>query len=99
MKYPAAGREGEKRRLHAAALGYDPEHDNAPRILAAGEGKIAEKILALARENQIPLHDDPVLAAALAQVDINQEIPPELYAVVAEVLAYVYRIQNRQGAI
>ena len=80
----------------ATALGYDPEKDDAPRILAAGQGKIAEQIIALAQENGIPIREDPVLAAALACVDINDTIPPQLYAVVAEVLAYVYRIQQRQ---
>lgn len=90
--------EGETRRLTATAIGYDPEKDNAPRVLASGKGKIAEQILALAHENKIPVHDDPVLVEALSQVDINQEIPPELYAVVAEVLAFIFRVQAKKKA-
>jgi flagellar biosynthesis protein len=78
----------------AVALGYDPEKDQAPRVLASGRGILAEQILTLARDNQIPIREDAVLAAALASVEIDAQIPPELYAVVAEVLAYVYRLKN-----
>lgn len=87
---------GEQERQHAIALGYDPEKDIAPRVLASGAGIIAEHILAIARAQNIPVREDPVLASALANVEVNQVIPPELYALVAEVLAYVYRIQNRR---
>jgi len=87
--YPAAGE-----RPNAVALGYDPERDEAPRVLAAGQGLLAEKILALGKENGIPIREDPLLAAALASVAVDEVIPPELYALVAEVLAYVYRLQN-----
>ncbi len=79
----------------AVALGYDAEHDPAPRVLATGQGEIAERIITLARENNIPIREDPVLAAALATVDLGTLIPPELYSVVAEVLAYVYRVKGR----
>jgi flagellar biosynthesis protein len=79
----------------AIALGYEPGKDNAPRVLATGKGKIAEHIIALAKENNIPIREDPVLASALANLEIDMEIPPELYAVIAEVFAYVYRIQKR----
>jgi flagellar biosynthesis protein len=78
----------------AAALGYDPEQEAAPRVLAAGKGVVAEKIIALARENQIPIVEDETLAQALAMVDIGAMIPVELYAVVAEVLAYIYRLRG-----
>jgi flagellar biosynthesis protein len=88
----AAG--GEPRR--AVALGYDPEKDEAPRVLATGGGAVAERILALAKENGIPIQEDPVLVAALAGLDLETAIPPELYAVVAEVLAFVYRVQQRR---
>jgi flagellar biosynthesis protein len=80
----------------ATALGYDPEKDSAPRVLAQGEGLLAKKIISLAIANNIPLREDPVLAAALATLEINDTIPPEMYRVVAEVLAYVYRIHLRQ---
>ena len=83
------------RRTRAVALGYDAGRDEAPRLLASGEGLIADKIIALARDNGIPIREDPALAAALATVDLGAAIPPELYAVVAEVLAYVYRVSGR----
>ncbi|NMC11353.1 MAG: hypothetical protein GYA34_00550 [Chloroflexi bacterium] len=87
---------GEQEKQHAIALGYDPEKDIAPRVLASGAGVIAEQILAIAKSQNIPVREDPVLTSALANVEVNQVIPPELYALVAEVLAYVYRIQNRR---
>jgi flagellar biosynthesis protein len=90
--------ETEKRRLHATALGYDPEKDTAPRVLASGQGIIAEKIIALAQANGISIREDPVLAMALSGIDINAEIPPELYTVVAEILAYIYRIQTHRNS-
>ncbi|MEI7988866.1 MAG: EscU/YscU/HrcU family type III secretion system export apparatus switch protein [Chloroflexota bacterium] len=83
------------RRTEAVALGYDTEEDDAPRILASGKGYIGEKILALAKENKIPIHYDPLLAGALSSLEIDEVIPPELYQVVAEVLAYVYRIREK----
>lgn len=84
-----------QRRPKATALGYDPEHDEAPRVLASGEGLIAEQIIAIAKANGIPIREDPILAEALSKVDIGQAIPPELYPLVAEVLAYIYRLQGR----
>jgi flagellar biosynthesis protein len=82
----------------AAALGYDPEQEAAPRVLAAGRGVVAEKIIVLAQENQIPVVEDQALAEALALVDIGAMIPVELYTVVAEILAYVYRLSQRVSA-
>jgi flagellar biosynthesis protein len=80
----------------ATALQFNPEKDNAPRIVATGKGKTAEKILSLAKENNVPVYDDPVLAVALSTVKLGDEIPPELYLVVAEVLAYLYRVSRGQ---
>jgi flagellar biosynthesis protein len=79
----------------AVALGYDPHKDTAPRVLATGQGHVAEQILAAAHAHHIPIREDPLLAAALATVELDAVIPPELYSVVAEVLAFVYRIQKR----
>ena len=87
--------QGESR-PRAVALGYDAEKDDAPRVLASGEGLVAERILAIAKEHGIYIREDPMLAAALATVDLDTTIPPELYAVVAEVLAYVYRVKERK---
>jgi flagellar biosynthesis protein len=79
----------------AVALGYNPEKDNTPRVLASGQGILAEQIIAIARENGVAIRDDPALAAALASVDLGETIPPELYALVAEVLAFVYHLKEK----
>jgi len=89
-----AGEKAEKP-LRAAALRYDPGTDGAPRVVASGQRKVAEQILAEARKHHIPIHEDPALATALARVDLGAEIPPELYLVVAEVLAYIYRVSGK----
>src|SRR5689334_17878672 len=81
--------------LMATALQYDEETDNAPRIIASGQRKIAEQILAEARKHHIPIHEDTALINALASVNLGEEIPAELYQVVAEVLAYIYRVTNK----
>jgi len=85
----------QRYRKSATALGYDPEKENAPRVLASGRGFVAEQIIATARANGIPIREDPLLAEVLSRVNIDQEIPPELYALVAEVLAYIYRLQGK----
>jgi flagellar biosynthesis protein len=76
----------------AVAISYD-ENETAPRVTAKGKGEIAERIIAIALENKIPIQEDRVLAQALSQVDLEEAIPPELYAVVAEILAFVYRLR------
>lgn len=86
----------KQRRPKATALGYDPQQDEAPKVLASGEGFIAEQIIAIAKANRIPIREDPLLAEALSKVDIGQAIPAELYPLVAEVLAYIYRLQGRE---
>lgn len=77
------------------ALRYAPETGAAPKIIAKGEGFVAEEILRIARENDVPLRHDPALAGALATLDIGQQIPPELFRAVAEVLAFVYKMNGK----
>lgn len=88
------GDEKRHPRQQAVALGYDQE-DEAPRVLASGSGKAAERIIDLAQEHGVIIREDPLLVEALTQVELGAVIPPELYLVVAEVFAYVYRIQRR----
>jgi flagellar biosynthesis protein len=76
----------------AAALKYDPVGDEAPQVVAAGRGLMAEEIVRVARENGIPLHEDAQLVEALSRLELTESIPRELYVVVAEVLAYVFRV-------
>ncbi len=80
----------------AVALRYTPEEgDFSPRVVATGQGYLAEEILRLARENDIPLRQDPALAGALATLDVGAQIPPELFRAVAEVLAFVYKMNGQ----
>lgn len=82
-------------RKRAVALRYQPPRDKAPVVAAKGQGALADKILALAREHLIPVREDRVLVQALALLNIDQQIPPEAYRAVAEILAFLYRLQGR----
>ena len=79
----------------AVALKYDEKKDRAPRIIARGRGEIAEKIVAIAKANNVPLYEDKNLAQILEALDLETEIPPELYRAVAEVLAFIYRLNGK----
>jgi flagellar biosynthesis protein len=81
-----------EKRQRAVALRYDQQRDAAPRVVAKGDRRMAEPIIALAQEHGVPIEEDPDLVAALAQLELNTEIPEELYRAVAEVLAFVYRV-------
>jgi len=67
-------------------------------VTAKGKGFIAEKIIALAKENNIPIKEDPDLVHLLSQVDLNREIPASLYKVVAELLSFVYKLNDEYSA-
>lgn len=86
----------EKRR-QAVAVRYKADEDNAPRVIAKGQGVLAERILEIARAEGIHIQEDPDLVGLLAKLDIDTAIPEELYKAVAEVLAFVYRL-NRSYA-
>lgn len=81
-------------RKTAIALRYNVDKDKAPLILATGRGPIAEEIMRVAEENQIPLYEDPELAQLLGKLELEAEIPPELYVLVAEVLFFVYQLDR-----
>lgn len=87
-------KDTEKRRK-AVALRYDVAQDAAPRVVAKGAGLIAERILELAREHNIHVHEDPGLVGLLAKLNLDTPIPESLYRAVAEVLAFVYRLDRR----
>lgn len=82
----------------AVALKYERGKDPAPKVTAKGRGAVAERILAIARENNIPIKQDKTLLEALYKLDINEEIPEELYRVIAEILAFVYRMNRSKAA-
>ncbi|THB80063.1 MAG: flagellar biosynthesis protein FlhB [Desulfobacteraceae bacterium] len=80
----------------AVALKYDREKDDAPRVKAKGKGPVAEKIIELARKHDIPIKDDPDLIEVLARLDLEEEIPSEIYVAVAELLAFVYSANSQK---
>lgn len=84
-----AEKDQDKKIKTAVALGYDPNENGAPVVLASGKGALAEKIIEQAQENKIPVHEDSKLADTLSKLEIGEMIPPELYEVVAEILVFV----------
>ncbi len=87
--------ESRKKKIkEAAALRFTPEND-APEIIALGKGAAAENIVEKAKESGVPVHEDAELAHALNMLNIGDEIPPELYEVVAKILVFVGDIDGR----
>ena len=82
-----------KKRQLAVALHYD--RTGAPRVVAKGKGSLGEKIIEVAKANNIPIEENEVLAGALSNVELGDEIPAELYKAVAEVLVFVLRLSGR----
>ncbi len=85
--------EEKKKLKQAVALEYDPS-DLAPKIVATGRGRIAEKIIEAAEDAAVPVHQDDKLADTLSKLDIGEYIPPELYEVVAEILVFVDQMEK-----
>ena len=81
------------RRELAVALKYDGE--NAPRVTAKGSGELAERIVALAMEHNIPMQENALMAQTLAQLELNEEIPAALYLSVAEIIAFAYYLSGK----
>jgi flagellar biosynthesis protein len=79
----------------AVAITYDQNHGRAPKVVARGRGHLADKIVAIARQHNVPLQRDSNLAGVLELLEPGTEIPPELYYAVAEVLAFVYRMNRK----
>lgn len=88
-----------KDKQKAVAIHYDKNTDNAPKIVAKGKGILAEKIIELAKKNDIPIHEDADLIEILSKLDLGQEIPPELYKLIAEILVYIYKSNNKAKKI
>ena len=80
----------------AVALKYDKEADSAPKVIAKGQGTVAEKIIELAKKHDIPIKDDPDLIEVLSSLEIDEEVPPEIYVAVAELLAFVYSMNSKR---
>ena len=84
-------------RTFAVALAYESS-EGAPRVVAKGRGLLAQAIMDKAREAGVFVHESPELVALLMQVDLDARIPPQLYVAVAELLAWVYRIERGEDA-
>jgi flagellar biosynthesis protein len=82
---------------NAVALAYS-ESDAAPRVVAKGRGILAEQIISRARDAGVYVHESPELVSLLMQIDLDQRIPPQLYVAVAELLAWLYRLESGQSA-
>ncbi|MEZ0374887.1 MAG: EscU/YscU/HrcU family type III secretion system export apparatus switch protein [Candidatus Sericytochromatia bacterium] len=78
----------------ATALRYDLKQSEAPEVVATGSGAVAEEIVRVAEEHSIPVYKDPSLARALGQLELGSLVPPELYKAVAEVLVFVYSLDQ-----
>lgn len=84
------------KRKGAIALGYNAEKDPAPKVLAKGFGEVAERVIEIARENKILVREDVLLFDSLYKLEVGEEIPARLYQVVAELLAYVYKVNSQK---
>ncbi|MBW3113887.1 MULTISPECIES: EscU/YscU/HrcU family type III secretion system export apparatus switch protein [Bacillaceae] len=81
-------------RREAIALGYNQHHGSAPKVVAKGKGMIADNILSKAAEHGVPVQEDKSLLSLLGNLDIGESIPEELYGAVAEVFAFIYRLDR-----
>ena len=97
MDAPPADDLSEEQEQKAVAVRYDVEKDRAPRVTAQGRSLVADRILAEAKKNGIPVYQNKSLVNMLMALEIDREIPPELYRTIAEVLAHVYRIDRHMG--
>lgn len=89
-------KEKKQNQRMAAAIKYDAEKNGAPQVTATGRGTIADKIIELAQEQGIPIKNDPDLVQVLSKLKVGSEIPVELYKAVAEILAFIYSLNENQ---
>jgi len=85
--------------VKAAALKYQKEKGTAPKVVAKGKGETAQKIISIAKENNLPIKKDEDLVELLSKVDLDQEVPENLYKAVAEVFVFVYKMTNKDSKI
>ncbi|GKU78608.1 EscU/YscU/HrcU family type III secretion system export apparatus switch protein [Paenibacillus sp. L3-i20] len=95
MSKEQEGRDRKMSLRKAVALKYEPGERSAPVLIAKGNGQIADRILEKAKENGIPVQEDASLVEVLSKLDVDQEIPAELYALVAEILSFVYQSDRK----
>lgn len=86
-------------RKEVIALSYNAQQQDGPTVVAKGKGVIAEGILERAEQHNIPIYEDPNLVQLLGQLDLNESIPEELYQAVAEVFAFIYRLDQQHSVL
>lgn len=91
---PHSAEMPEQNSKQATALKYDLQASSAPEVVATGTGEVAEEIVRVAQEHEVPVYHDPSLAKALGQLELGSLVPPELYKAVAEVLVFVYSLDQ-----
>ena len=89
----------EKGIKKAIALRYNTEKENAPKVVAKGKGLIAQRIIKIAEENELPIKKDEDLVELLTQIEIDKEIPANLYKAVAEVFSFIYNVTNKKDKL
>lgn len=88
-------KDGRSPMRKAVALKYEPGERKAPVVVAKGKGHIADRILETAKDSGVPVQEDASLVEVLSKLDVDQEIPPELYTLVAEILSFVYQSDRK----
>ncbi|AMA61878.1 flhB HrpN YscU SpaS family protein [Kurthia sp. 11kri321] len=87
----------KENRKEAVALSFNSEQSEAPKVIAKGKGLVADSILNKAQESGVPIQEDPNLVQLLGQLNLNESIPEELYQAVAEVFAFIYKLDQING--
>jgi flagellar biosynthesis protein len=90
-------KEKDNLRRHAVALSYKENQHTAPIIAAKGSGLIADNIIEKAKESGVPIQEDPSLVELLGKLNIQEQVPEDLYQAVAEVFAFIYRLDKTYG--
>ncbi|WP_088069425.1 EscU/YscU/HrcU family type III secretion system export apparatus switch protein [Gottfriedia luciferensis] len=90
-------KNSNEKRKDVIALKYNTESDVAPKVIAKGKGLIADEIISKAKDFGVPIQEDPSLVEVLSKLEINQSIPEDLYSVVAELFAFIYRADKQMG--
>ena len=93
-KHILTNKKRKQRGPMAAALHYDETGDGAPKVVATGQGALAAKIIDMAKERDIPIEEDIGLVAELIDMDLGENIPPQLYSVIAEILLLIERMEE-----
>jgi len=92
-------KQNRNKPLKAVALAYDFSKEAAPKVIATGKGNVAASIIEKAKEHHVPLQEDPSLVELLSQLQVNELIPEQLYDAVAEVFAFVYRVDHEHSKL